>query len=139
MAEPTILINLTRCTGCWTCSMACKVGNDLPDDVWWQTVRTLGSGEGIDRPKGSWPDLSMSWMPVHSKECVLCAGRTADGELPYCVASCPCEAMFYGDASDPESNVSKKTEELRSRGYKIFALPKWEGSREGIVYARREK
>ena len=44
MTEKTILFNLQRCTGCWTCSLACKVGNKLPDDEFWLTVRTQGSG-----------------------------------------------------------------------------------------------
>lgn len=138
MAKPTILINLDRCTGCWTCSMACKIGNHLPDDVWWHTVRTLGSGEGIDRPGGKWPNLTMSWLPVHRKSCVMCAGRTSEGELPYCVAACPCEAMFYGDADSGEGEVFDKIEQLRERGYRIFQLPAWEDSRDGIVYASRK-
>lgn len=137
MTQPTILINLDRCTGCWTCAMACKVGNRLADDTWWNTVRTLGSGEGIDRPSGTWPDLKMSWIPVYSKNCVMCAGRTSQGELPYCVYNCPTEAMWYGDIEDEGSDVSKKIEELRDQDFRLFRLPEWENSKENIVYATK--
>ena len=137
MAQPTILINLDRCTGCWTCSMACKIGNHLPDDTWWSTVRTLGSGEGIDRPGGTWPNLKMGWLPVFSKSCVMCAGRTAEGELPYCVYNCPTQAMWYGDLEDEGSEIAQKVEELRDRDFRLFRLPSWENSKEGIVYASK--
>lgn len=137
MTKQAILINLDRCTGCWTCSMACKVGNRLADEVWWQTVRTLGSGEGIDRPSGVWPNLKMSWLPIHSKECVMCAGRTAEGKEPYCVHNCPTEAMHYGDIDDESSLISQKVEELRERDFRIFKLPSWENSHDSIVYASK--
>jgi len=137
MTQPTILINLVRCTGCWTCSLACKVGNNLADDEWWQHVRTLGSGEGIDRPAGVWPDLHMSWIPIHTPDCTLCGERTEAGKEPYCVHNCPNGAMSYGDLDNPESLVSKELVELRARGYRIFKLPEWEHSRRDIIYASR--
>lgn len=117
--------------------MACKVGIKLPDDTWWSTVRTLGSGEGIDRPSGTWPNLKMGWIPIMSKSCVMCSGRTTQGELPYCVNSCPTEAMTYGDLGDENSAVAKKIEELRDRDFRIFRLPAWENSKEGVVYASK--
>lgn len=134
MAKDTrILVNLHRCTGCWTCSMACKVQNELPDEEFWVTVRTLGSGEGIDRPAGTWPDLHMSWMPVWSQKCVKCAPRLAEGHAePFCVKCCPNGALTYGEAVDAE------VQSLRERGFRISTLPKWENSREGIVYASKE-
>lgn len=134
MAKDTrILVNLHRCTGCWTCSMACKVQNDLPDEDFWVTVRTLGSGEGIDRPAGTWPDLHMSWMPVWSQKCVRCAPRLAEGHAePFCVKCCPNGALTYGEDVDAE------VQSLRERGFRISTLPKWENSREGIVYASKE-
>lgn len=135
MKQPTILINLKRCTGCWTCSLACKQGNHLADDEFWQHVRTLGSGQGIDRPAGVWPDLHMSWMPVYTTKCTLCGERTSQGEDPYCVYNCPNQAMTYGDLGDSQSAVSQKLEELRERGFRIFGLPEWEGGRSQIVYA----
>ncbi len=137
MSKPTILINLKLCTGCWTCSLACKQGNNLPDDEFWQHVRTLGSGEGIDKPAGVWPNLHMSWLPIHTPKCTLCARRTAEGEIPYCVYNCSTGAMTYGDLDDPQSDISKKLSELRSRGYQIFTLPVWEGGRSGILYAKK--
>ncbi len=137
MTQPTILINLVRCTGCWTCSLACKVGNNLADDEWWQHVRTLGSGEGIDRPAGVWPDLHMSWIPIHTPDCTLCGERTEAGQDPYCVHNCPNRAMTYGDLDDPDSLVSKGIEDLRERGFRIFKLPDWEHSRRDIIYASR--
>ena len=85
MNEKTILVDLQRCIGCWTCSLACKVGNNLPDEEFWLTVRTQGSGEGIDRPAGTWPNLHMSWIPIWSQSCVKCPSRIAKGDKPYCV------------------------------------------------------
>ncbi|CAK7011309.1 MAG: hypothetical protein PEGG_00436 [Paraeggerthella hongkongensis] len=133
MAQDTrILVNLQRCTGCWTCSLACKVVNELPYDEYWATVRTLGSGEGIDRPAGTWPNLSMSWMPVWSKKCIKCAPRLAEGQEPFCVKCCPNSALTTGEAVDAE------VEALREKGFRIFSLPAWESTREGIVYASKE-
>lgn len=137
MLKPTILINLKLCTGCWTCSLACKTGNQLADNEWWQYVRTLGNGSGIDRPAGTWPHLHMSWLPVHTKDCTLCGGRTKTGLAPYCVYNCPNNAMCFGDLEDAGSEVSRKLEQLKSRGYRIFRLPEWEHSRSEVVYADR--
>ena len=130
--ENTILVDLQRCIGCWPCSLACKVGNKLPDEEFWLTVRTLGSGEGVDRPAGTWPNLHMSWMPVWSQSCVKCAGRLAKGELPYCVNSCPCNALAIGGAAE------EKAGELRERGFRFFELPAWEKSKDGVVYAEKK-
>jgi Fe-S-cluster-containing dehydrogenase component len=137
MTQQSILINLQRCTGCWTCSMACKVGNKLADDEWWQFVRTLGNGSGIDRPAGKWPNLRMTWMPIHTQDCTLCGERTAEGIDPYCVYSCPNDAMTYGDLDDSNDPAAKELERLRGMGYHVFNLPEWEGDRSEITYASK--
>lgn len=138
MAKMTMLIDLQRCTGCWTCACACKIGNDLKDNEWRLTVKTLGNGDGIDRPAGVWPNLHMSWMPIYSKQCVFCAERLAENEQPYCRQSCPVKAITFGNIEDENSEVAVKMEELHGKGYRIFSLPAWEGTREGIVYASRK-
>ncbi|NBK25274.1 MAG: hypothetical protein EOM68_25035 [Spirochaetia bacterium] len=132
-----ILVNLQRCTGCWTCSLACKMGNNLPDDTWRQIVRTLGSGEGIDKPAGTWPDLHLEWQPVWLKGCTMCQRRTQEGELPFCVMDCPNRALTFGDIEDQESEIFQQKEELRKQGFRIFDLPCYEATRPGIIYARK--
>ncbi len=137
MTQPAILINLKRCTGCWTCSFACKYGNRLADDKWWQYVRTIGSGTGIDEPAGVWPNVQMSWMPIHTQDCVMCGGRTGQGLDPFCVFNCPTKAMTYGDLDDEESSINKRMSELKEKGYNIFQLPAWERTRPEIFYAKK--
>jgi len=137
MAKPTILINLNRCTGCWTCSMACKVAYKLPEDKWWQYVRTIGSRAGIDEPAGEWPNVRMSWMPVYTSDCILCGKRTKEGLEPFCTYNCPTKAMTYGDLDDPKSDVSMSMKKLREKSYRIFQLPVWEGTRPEIYYSEK--
>jgi Fe-S-cluster-containing dehydrogenase component len=133
-----ILVDLERCVGCWTCAMACKTGNDLADDAYRVVVRTLGSGTGIDRPAGVYPELTMGWMPVYSKQCVLCAERLAASEQPYCVYNCPTDALAIGDADDPASAYSSELTRVRDGGYRIFELPAWEDSKPNITYASKK-
>ena len=132
MNEKTILVDLQRCTGCWTCSLACKVGNRLADDEFWLTVRTQGSGEGIDRPAGTWPNLHMSWIPIWSQSCVKCPSRIKRGDEPYCVHACPNGALTIGEAA------AAKKEELRDKGFRFFELPAWEKSKEDVLYAEKK-
>jgi len=137
MANPAILVNLERCTGCWTCAMACKIGNNLPDEKWWSYVRTLGDGQSIDEPEGHWPNLKMSWMLTYTEECTLCPGRAKKREDPYCVYNCPTEALTYGDKDDPAGPLRKRMEELKQKGFRFFQLEPWERTRPEIFYAKR--
>jgi anaerobic dimethyl sulfoxide reductase subunit B (iron-sulfur subunit) len=117
--------------------MACKINNDLPDDTWFATVRTLGNGEGIDRPQGVWPNLKMSWIPIFNKECMLCAARTKAGEPPHCVNSCPTLALTYGDVDDASAEVAVKLAEMKESGCKVFKLPAWENSKDAVIYTTK--
>lgn len=106
----------TRCTGCCTCSVACKDWHDIPaGPVNWMKVRTLEEGE--------FPKISVSHM---IRPCYHCAApgcmnacahdaivkRAADGivvvEKDYCVAcgecedACPYGAPQFSDVDDPE-------------------------------------
>jgi molybdopterin-containing oxidoreductase family iron-sulfur binding subunit len=81
-----MLIDKKRCIGCSNCAITCKNANNLPVDSWWNVVRTVG-GESVDTPAGTWPDLSMEFVPTACQHC----------ENPPCVAVCPVEATFKRD------------------------------------------
>lgn len=132
-----MLVDLGRCIGCWTCSMACKAGNHLDDDEYRVTVRTNGSGAGIDRPAGTYPALHMSWMPIYKKSCTFCPDRTADGAAPFCAYDCPTEALAFGDESDPDSDYSRALVRVKDAGESLFELPAFEDARANVVYAIR--
>ena len=133
LPEDVIFVDRLRCTGCWTCALACMTGNKLKDGQFFVNVRTLGSGEGIDRPAGVWPDLHMSWMPFYTHNCIKCKPRTEAGELPYCVAQCPNRALAYG------ADAVEKIAAARERGARIYQLPSWEHSKEGVIYASPDR
>lgn len=132
-----MLVNLERCIGCWTCAMACKMCHDLPDDDYRVIVRTNGSGAGIDRPQGVYPNLRMSWQPIYQPSCTWCAERQAEGLGPMCAYECPTEALAYGDEDDPESSYSQALAFCKEKHYHTFELPDYERSRDGVLYATR--
>ena len=132
-----MLVDLDRCVGCWTCSMACKVYNELPDDEFWITVKTNGSGAGIDRPQGIYPNLRMSWEPIYKKNCNWCARRTAEGLPTMCEYDCPTEALAFGDDSDPESRYSQALARVTDMHKHVFMKPAYDDTRDGVTYATR--
>lgn len=68
--------NQTRCTGCFTCTVACKDWHDIPaGPAAWRRVLTL--------EKGDYPDVFVTSV---STACYHCA-------KPMCVAVCPTGAI----------------------------------------------
>ena len=76
-------IDLDRCTGCHACAVACKVENNLANDIWWNRILTVG-GETMDTPKGKFPNLKMEFLPLSCQHC----------ENPACVKACPIGATY---------------------------------------------
>ena len=136
MANST-LVNINRCVGCWTCSMACKKAYGLDVDDYRMYVRTIGGGQ-IDTPGGKWPNLYMKWMPVYHTDCLACSGSARTGNQPFCVYNCTTEALTYGDLDDPESAISKRMEELRQQDFRIYQLHPWEKTRANVWYAEKD-
>lgn len=132
-----IMVDLERCIGCWTCSMACKMGWKLEDEDYRVIVRTNGSGVGIDRPQGVYPDLKMSWQPIFNNDCTFCAPRVAEGYEPYCVYNCPTKALAFGDPNDESSDFTTELNRCKDMNFNVFSLPDYENSHDNITYATR--
>ena len=86
MSQYAIITDLNRCTGCLTCTVACKANNEVPIGNFW--IRTLRVGP---TPKadgsGDFPDVDMYYLPV---QCQHCAS-------PECVSVCPTGASVKND------------------------------------------
>lgn len=86
-------IDTIRCVGCHTCSIACKIENNLPDDVIWNRVLTNG-GASMDTASGTFPNLSKEYITVACQHC----------ENPACVKVCPVGATF----KDPDTGAVRQ-------------------------------
>ncbi|WP_165247376.1 4Fe-4S dicluster domain-containing protein [Adlercreutzia sp. ZJ141] len=77
-------IDTSRCIGCHTCAVACKMSNNLPNDVWWNHIKTDG-GKSIDTARGTYPDnLYQVYYPINCQHC----------SKPVCVSVCPTGASI---------------------------------------------
>ncbi|MBK8137209.1 MAG: dimethylsulfoxide reductase subunit B [Anaerolineae bacterium] len=77
-------VNLSACSGCKACQIACKDKNDLTDDRMWRRVITVEGGEWIQRGD-AW--LNNIFGYFLSSACMHC-------ENPLCVEVCPTSAMW---------------------------------------------
>ena len=88
-----LVIDKRRCIGCQTCTVACKMTNNVPDGIFWTRAMTEG-GEYMDTPGGVWPNLKMSFITL---SCQHCAN-------PACVKVCPVGATW----KDSETGVVRQ-------------------------------
>lgn len=90
MTQRGIYLDQTRCTGCFTCAVACKDWHDIDaGPVNWLRLQTI--------EKGRFPDLFVAYLPVPCFHC----------KNPPCAKVCPAGAITKRDSDgivvvDPE-------------------------------------
>lgn len=77
MSQFAIITDLNRCTGCLSCTVACKVVNGVPTGNYW--IRTMRVGPTPKYDGAQFPDVDMYFLPM---QCQHCAN-------PMCVEVCP--------------------------------------------------
>jgi Fe-S-cluster-containing dehydrogenase component len=117
MTQKTLVIDLDRCIGCYSCEASCKLENGVALGVYFNKVLTIG-------PTGTFPDLEMYYLPAVCQECTdppcvkVCptgaSYRTEEGIVlidkekcigcRYCMMACPYGARSF----NKEANVVEK-------------------------------
>lgn len=94
-------VSLTRCAGCQTCTIACKIDNSTQPNVFWKNVR--------DVEVGSYPAATRFFLPV---QCMHCAN-------PPCMTVCPTGATKKREDGVVFVDYSK----CMGCGYCVLACP----------------
>ena len=81
-----MVVDLDKCMGCWTCAVACKQENNVPEGMFYLRVLTVG-GDNIDVPAGTFPNLSLAYQTTNCFHC----------DNPPCVKACPVQATYKQD------------------------------------------
>ena len=107
-----MVVDINRCVGCQTCTIACKHTNDTPPGVQWRRV--------LDVEQGEYPDVERLFLVVGCQHCaeppcvpVCPTGATrqrADGLVTmdydtcigcgYCAVACPYQARTIVDDAE---------------------------------------
>jgi Fe-S-cluster-containing dehydrogenase component len=95
-----VIVNYDQCMGCRYCEAACPYG-----------ARSF-----LDSIKRYYPEKEITpyeqvayarHQAGVEEKCNFCIERFNKGLEPACVATCPAYARYFGDLSDPNSEVSK--------------------------------
>ncbi|ACV21282.1 4Fe-4S dicluster domain-containing protein [Slackia heliotrinireducens] len=96
MTKYAIAINTGRCVGCHTCSLACKMSNNIPDGMLWNRVLTEGC-DVIDGAQGTYPNLERNYLPLACQHC----------ENAACLRACPTGATYKDEEGRVEIDYDK--------------------------------
>ena len=155
MTQPRwgMVVDINRCVGCQTCTVACKHANDTLPGVQWRSV--------LDVELGAFPDVQREFLVVGCQHCaeppcvpVCPSGATAqradglvtmDYELcigcAYCAVSCPYQARTISHEQDWYYGVETRQEQAVAHADRLGVAQKCtfciERIDEGLVQGRK--
>jgi len=104
-----MVIDISRCMGCQTCTVSCKLNNQVPGTAHWCHVKSL-DGPIIYQATGKFPHARMAFRPVLCMHC----------EKAPCITGCPSTAMH----SDPKTGIVSVNQDICiGCGYCIYNCP----------------
>lgn len=126
-----MVIDLTKCIGCMTCTVACEVENLLPYGISW--------GRVVDFENGEYPNVERVFLPMPCMQCgepactkVCPTGATSrrdDGIIlidydrcvgcRLCMIACPYDSCVYTEKIDLPTPLPLLKREVRSN-YQIL-------------------
>lgn len=128
-------IDYDRCIGCRYCMVACPYGArsyDFGESYEGEMLAfdelqasEYGRTKGI-RKKGSTPVGIV-------RKCTFCYHRLERGEEPACIETCVGDARFFGDLSDPNSEVSRM---LNTNATRVYRLREYLSTEPRVYYLR---
>lgn len=96
MTHYAYAVKMNRCIGCHTCSLACKMQNNIPDGMLWNRVLTENT-DVVDGAEGTYPNLKRTYLPLGCQHC----------QNAPCQKVCPTGATYTDNMGRVEINYSK--------------------------------
>lgn len=104
-----MVIDTRHCVGCQTCTVSCKISNEVPGSARWNRVESL-DGDVLYQPTGTFPTPNLAFRPLLCNHC----------EYPTCVANCPTGAMH----KDPDNGIVSVEQTICiGCGYCVWVCP----------------
>lgn len=85
-----MVIDTRHCVGCQTCTVSCKISNEVPGNAQWNHMESL-DGDVLYQSTGTFPATTLAFRPMLCNHC----------EDPACAHNCPTGAMH----KDEETGV----------------------------------